>query len=151
MLLVGSPGDLPPQLGTGRESSAADEASSSNGSEASSSDVVQIDLELPRRSMQVSFTCNICSKLQITIWGLQWLAPLLALSLTLAAMHDAHLLFFTPALADGRTERLVNPVAWERGMVIAQCAHCEAWHKLADAANLVQEIRYADLENSDDE
>lgn len=49
--------------------------------------------------------------------------------------------------ADGRTERLVNPVAWERGMVIAQCAHCEAWHKLADAANLVEEIRYAELED----
>ena len=31
--------------------------------------------------------------------------------------------------------------------VIAQCQHCEAWHKLADAANLVQEIRYADLED----
>ena len=29
--------------------------------------------------------------------------------------------------------------------VIAQCQHCDAWHKLADAANLVEEIRYADL------
>ena len=31
--------------------------------------------------------------------------------------------------------------------VIAQCQHCQAWHKLADAANLVEEIRYADLED----
>ena len=31
--------------------------------------------------------------------------------------------------------------------VIARCQHCEAWHKLADAANLVEEIRYADLED----
>ena len=51
----------------------------------------------------------------------------------------------------GRTERLVNPIAWERGMVIVQCEHCKAWHKVADAANLVEEIRYADLENSDAE
>jgi hypothetical protein len=31
--------------------------------------------------------------------------------------------------------------------VIAQCQHCQAWHKLADAAGLVEEIRYADLED----
>jgi hypothetical protein len=31
--------------------------------------------------------------------------------------------------------------------VIAQCQHCPAWHKLADAGNLVEEIRYADLED----
>ena len=41
-------------------------------------------------------------------------------------------------------------------MVIAQCEQCKAWHKLADAANLVDEVVYADLEaagelNSDDE
>ena len=39
-------------------------------------------------------------------------------------------------------------------MVIVKCQHCEAWHKIADAANLVEEIRYKDLENlinSDDE
>ncbi len=33
--------------------------------------------------------------------------------------------------------------------VIAQCQHCQAWHKLADAANLVEEIRYADLEDNE--
>ena len=31
--------------------------------------------------------------------------------------------------------------------VIAKCQHCPSWHKLADAANLVEEIRYADLED----
>jgi hypothetical protein len=51
---------------------------------------------------------------------------------------------------------LVNPIAWDKGMVIAQCEQCKAWHKLADAANLVDEVVYADLEaagelNSDDE
>ena len=61
-----------------------------------------------------------------------------------------------PAHLGGTTERLVNPIAWDKGMVIAQCEQCKAWHKLADAANLVDEIVYADLEaagelNSDDE
>ena len=67
-----------------------------------------MDLQLPRRSLLVTFTCNRC---------------------------------------EGRTERLVNPVAWERGMVIAQCGTCNAWHKLADAANLVEEIRFSELED----
>lgn len=41
-------------------------------------DGVSIDLHLPRRSLLVKFTCNLCS---------------------------------------GRSERLVNPVAWNKGMV----------------------------------
>lgn len=69
---------------------------------------VKIDLQLPRRSLLVTFTCDACSV---------------------------------------RTERLVNPVAWHKGLVIAQCGGCQAWHKLADAANLIDEIRYADLED----
>jgi hypothetical protein len=48
----------------------------------------------------------------------------------------------TFCIAGGRTERLVNPVAWEKGMVIVQCEHCKAWHKIADAANMVEEYRY---------
>ena len=47
-------------------------------------------------------------------------------------------------LSGGRTTRKTNPVAWERGMVIAQCGQCEAWHKLSDAANLVEEVRLCD-------
>lgn len=49
-------------------------------------------------------------------------------------------------IAGGRTERLVNPVAWEKGMVIVQCEHCKAWHKIADAANMVEEYRYQEEE-----
>lgn len=67
-----------------------------------------IDLNLPRRSMLVSFTCNKCG---------------------------------------GRSERLVNPLAWEKGMVIVQCEHCSSWHKIADAANMVEEYIFT----SDDE
>ena len=51
-------------------------------------------------------------------------------------------------LAAGRTERLVNPLAWKKGLVLAQCADCKVWHKLADAANLIDEVRYADEEES---
>ena len=35
--------------------------------------------------------------------------------------------------------------------MIAQCQQCDAWHKLADAANLVEEIRYADLLDEEEE
>lgn len=48
--------------------------------------------------------------------------------------------------AGGRTERMVNPVALEQGMVIVQCAHCNVWHKIADAANMVEEYRFSDEE-----
>jgi len=74
-------------------------------SSSSSTTAASVDLQLPRRSMLVTFTCNKC---------------------------------------DTRTERLVNPVAWNKGMVICQCAGCQAWHQLADAAGLVDEIRYTD-------
>lgn len=87
-----------------------DAASSSGSLDSSDSEAgtVRIDLQLPRRSLLVAFTCNVCG---------------------------------------GRSERLVNPVAWNKGMVIAKCQNCPSWHKLADAANLVEEIRYADLED----
>jgi hypothetical protein len=39
---------------------------------------------------------------------------------------------------------MVNPRAWDSGMVFVQCgdAACGAWHKIADAAGLVEEIRF---------
>jgi len=83
-----------------------DDITSSSGSESPNTEA-KIDLNLPRRSRLIAFTCNFCN---------------------------------------GRSERLVNPVAWEKGLVIVQCQHCKKWHKVADAANLVEEIRYADLE-----
>lgn len=47
-------------------------------------------------------------------------------------------------LTDTRTERMVNPRAWDSGMVFVQCGDpaCAAWHKVADAAGLVEEIRF---------
>ena len=59
-------------------SSSSSSGSSSRDSEEGEGKGVKIDLQLPRRSLLVQFTCNICQ---------------------------------------GRSERLVNPVAWERGMV----------------------------------
>ena len=75
-----------PPLASSDAASGSDASSSSSGSgSGSGSDAeegggksVKIDLQLPRRSLLVQFTCNICQ---------------------------------------GRSERLVNPVAWERGMV----------------------------------
>jgi hypothetical protein len=77
-------------------------SASSSESESSSTEA-KIDLNLPRRSRLVAFTCNLCN---------------------------------------GRSERLVNPIAWDKGLVIVKCQHCEKWHKIADAANLVEEIRF---------
>ena len=43
-----------------------------------------------------------------------------------------------------RTARLVNPLAWEKGLVFAQCKGCEVWHKLRDNDKLIDEIRFTD-------
>jgi hypothetical protein len=51
---------------------------------------------------------------------------------------------FTCNVCDARTEKKVNPVAWDRGAVFLQCDGCGAWHKLADAAGLIDEIRFAE-------
>lgn len=45
---------------------------------------------------------------------------------------------------EARTDRMVNPNAWEKGTVFVQCSGCEVWHKLKDNMNLIDEIRYAD-------
>lgn len=71
--------------------------------------VATIQLDMPRRSMQVTFTCDKCGT---------------------------------------RTSRTVNPLAWDKGLVLAQCSGCNVWHKLKDAAGLVDEIRYTDEDGS---
>lgn len=56
----------------------------------------------------------------------------------------SRLVAFTCNKCDTRTERMVNPRAWESGLVFVQCGDpgCGAWHKIADAAGLVEEIRF---------
>ena len=44
------------------------------------------------------------------------------------------------------TQRMINPIAWERGLVFAQCGNCEVWHNIRDAAGLIQEYRFTEVE-----
>jgi hypothetical protein len=46
--------------------------------------------------------------------------------------------------AGTRSERLVNPDAYQRGTVFVQCEGCDVWHQLVDNMGLVQEY---DLRN----
>ena len=41
---------------------------------------------------------------------------------------------------DARTERQINPAAWDKGLVFVQCGTCQSWHKVADAAGLIEEV-----------
>ncbi|KAL5553539.1 hypothetical protein UlMin_040940 [Ulmus minor] len=59
-----------------------------------------IDIKLPRRSLLVQFTCDLCGE---------------------------------------RTNRLVNRLAYERGLIYVQCAGCLQHHKLVDNLGLVVE------------
>ncbi|CAL8096067.1 unnamed protein product [Prunus armeniaca] len=59
-----------------------------------------IDIKLPRRSLLVKFTCDLCGE---------------------------------------RTDRLVNRLAYERGLIYVQCAGCLKHHKLVDNLGLVVE------------
>lgn len=45
-----------------------------------------------------------------------------------------------------RTERLVNPLAWEKGLVYLQCSQCNVWHQMKDNQSLVEEIQLNDTE-----
>jgi hypothetical protein len=42
---------------------------------------------------------------------------------------------------------MVNPVAWDKGLVFVQCGQCKAWHKIQDAAGLIDEISYVNKDN----
>ncbi|XP_062110580.1 mitochondrial protein import protein ZIM17 [Humulus lupulus] len=59
-----------------------------------------IDIKLPRRSLLLQFTCDICGE---------------------------------------RTQKLVNRLAYERGLIYVQCAGCRQYHKLVDNLGLVVE------------
>jgi hypothetical protein len=63
--------------------------------------------------------------------------------------------YYIPAAAGQANNRLPTrpraPPVSTPLQVIAQCQQCDAWHKLADAANLVEEIRYADLLDDEEE
>ncbi|PRQ40470.1 putative mitochondrial import protein TIM15 [Rosa chinensis] len=74
-----------------------------------------IDLQLPRRSLLVKFTCDLCNE---------------------------------------RTSKLVNRLAYEKGLIYVQCAGCLKYHKLVDNLGLVVEYDLRgdiDLESNADE
>lgn len=56
------------------------------------------------------------------------------------------LVSFKCNLCEARTDRLVNPHAWNKGTVFVQCKSCEIWHQLKDNLNLIDEIRYNEEE-----
>ncbi|KAI8469533.1 MAG: hypothetical protein J3K34DRAFT_279120 [Monoraphidium minutum] len=57
------------------------------------------------------------------------------------------LVMFTCNKCGGRSARLVNPLAWEKGAVFCQCQNCDVWHMLAaNNPKIVEEIRYDDPE-----
>ncbi len=62
------------------------------------------------------------------------------------------LVMFTCNRCGGRTGRMVNPLAWEKGVVFGQCQHCEVWHTLAsNNKKILEEIRYKDYEVASDD
>lgn len=72
----------------------------SSQSEETNTTDANIDIKLPRRSLLVQFTCDVCGE---------------------------------------RTERLINRLAYERGLIYIQCAGCLRHHKLVDNLGLVVE------------
>ncbi|XP_073147662.1 uncharacterized protein C24H6.02c [Henckelia pumila] len=69
-----------------------------------------INLNLPRRSLSVTFTCNACGS---------------------------------------RSQRLINRLAYERGLVYVQCSGCSQYHKLVDNLGLVVEYNLQEVVDSD--
>ncbi|KAG7975323.1 hypothetical protein I3843_06G092600 [Carya illinoinensis] len=69
-----------------------------------------IDIKLPRRSLLVQFTCDLCGE---------------------------------------RTKRLVNRLAYERGLIYVQCAGCLRYHKLVDNIGLIVEYDLREEINMD--
>jgi len=58
------------------------------------------------------------------------------------------LVVFTCDKCGGRTARNVNPIAWEKGFVMGQCAQCEVWHVLSsNDPKIYEEIRYNEPKN----
>eukprot|EP00878_Enallax_costatus_P001727 GHUV01001883.1.p1 GENE.GHUV01001883.1~~GHUV01001883.1.p1 ORF type:complete len:378 (+),score=71.33 GHUV01001883.1:84-1136(+) len=72
------------------------------------------------------------------------------IKIPLAAMNDGQrrtkMVMFTCNKCGGRSARLINPVAWEKGAVFCQCQHCGVWHTLRAAKHIIEEVRYNEPE-----
>ena len=61
------------------------------------------------------------------------------------AIRRTRLVTFTCNKCGGRTTRAVNPVAWEKGLVMGQCGECKVWHVLsAKNKDIYEEINFKD-------
>uniref|UniRef100_A0A7S0WSK4 DNL-type domain-containing protein n=1 Tax=Chlamydomonas leiostraca TaxID=1034604 RepID=A0A7S0WSK4_9CHLO len=85
---------------------------------------------------------------------IEWNPETKTLRIPLSAVEGSarrtKLVIFTCNKCGGRTARNVNPVAWDKGLVMAQCAHCEVWHVLSAKNKLIfEEIRYNQQEDGD--
>ncbi|XP_022149076.1 uncharacterized protein LOC111017577 [Momordica charantia] len=49
---------------------------------------------------------------------------------------------FTCNQCNGRTKRIINRLAYERGLVFVQCAGCQKYHKLVDNLGLIVEYDF---------
>ena len=63
-------------------------------------------------------------------------------SIALPRPRRSRLVAFTCNKCDGRTERTVNPRAWDRGTVFLQCGECGSWHNVKDELKLIDEVRF---------
>jgi hypothetical protein len=71
-----------------------------------------------------------------------------------ASKRRTKLVMFTCKPCGHRTARMVNPLAWAKGLVFCQCANpeCGAWHNLAaNNPKLYEEIRYDKEEEGEEE
>ncbi|GJR25419.1 mitochondrial import protein TIM15 [Tanacetum coccineum] len=55
---------------------------------------------------------------------------------------------FTCDACGVRSERLINRLAYEKGLVYVQCSGCSQYHKLVDNLNLVVEYDFRDENNA---
>ena len=69
--------------------------------------------------------------------------PLSALQADGAAARRTRLVTFTCNKCGGRTTRAVNPIAWDKGLVMGQCGECKVWHVLsAKNKDIYEEINF---------
>lgn len=85
--------------------------------------------------------------------GLEWDPSSKTLRLPVSVLEEeggqggrrSRLVVFTCNKCGGRTARKVNPIAWDEGLVMGQCAQCQVWHVLsAKNKAIYEEIRYSD-------
>ncbi|KAB5538268.1 hypothetical protein DKX38_015801 [Salix brachista] len=107
--------------------------------------ISQTEAILAKRSLLI----NLCFKLR-AIFGILLLANNCGLddalpesaTIDIKLPRRSLLVQFTCNECGERSQRLINRLAYERGLVFVQCAGCERYHKLADNLGLVVEYDF---------